>query len=261
MASTQALGLSFDHLPLVEVAVRASFQTPVSITYKTIDFVHDRLKPQFARKAEPTQLEIAPGIGPSPAEFGPNQLPGVVYADDQRGVRVSVHPQVIVARWVKPFAADAPRYPRFDALRDALWTTAEALRTAIPDEFSAVLVANMSYVNFIEGPDPATVLTEYFSPEAQIGIARDARQIRKFESSWLTHDAVDLRFALEQVTATFGVDRKDGYRLTTAAGTRLSEAVDAKSGLERVHQRLQEFFVELISLRAKTEWGMDTANA
>ena len=254
--------LDFANLPLVEVAVRASFQTPISITYKTVDLVHERLRPQFAGKSEPTQIEVAPGFGLSPAEFGPNQLPGVVYADDQRGLLVSVHPQVIVARWVKKLPAGVPDYPHFEALRDALWDTVEALRTATTDESSAVLVVNMSYVNFIEGPDPATVLADYFSLEAQIAVAKEARQVRKFEASWMTRDAVDLRFALEQVTANLGGDRKNGYRLTTAAGTRLSESVDAKTGLEKVHRRLEGFFVELISKRAKTEWGLgDISNA
>jgi uncharacterized protein (TIGR04255 family) len=247
--------LNFGNLPLVEAAVRVTFQPPIHLSYKSIVAIHDRVKEEFPGLAEPTQIEVAPGIGPSPDQFGPNQLPGVVFEGARSGLRVSLHPQVIVARWVKRFLGSTPEYPRYDALRRALWLTIEAVRETSRDAFSAILVTNMSYVNFVQVDNQATVLLDYFSSLAQVAATEEATQIRKVEAAWAEQD-IDLRFSLEQVTARITGEPTEGYRLTTAGGRRLSEGMDAKSALDSVHERLQVFFHNLLSERARQEWEL-----
>lgn len=247
--------LDFGNLPLVEAAVRASLIMPVQLTYAVVNAVGARLQAGFPIVTEPQQFEMAPGIGLSPSEFGPSQLPGAVYAGHKSGLSVGVFPQLVVARWVKQYVPSETQYPRYSSLRDALWTGVDAYRRCVGDGFPIISVVNMSYVNFLSQSDPESVRA-YLSDRAELRAMSEARKIRKLEAAWSKTEDLDVRFALEQVTAKLGGGIKDGYRLTTAAGIRLAESLDAKSALERVHETLQDFFLELISEYARNEWQL-----
>jgi uncharacterized protein (TIGR04255 family) len=253
------LRLDFKSLPLIEAAVRASFNGPRALTYTLVYSIAQELGGSFPSLEEPKQLEVAPGTGETPFTIGPGYLSGAVYTGNKHGLSVSVQPQVIVARWTKhphPGMAN-PDYPRFPAVRDALWTTVEAFRKGCGDEYPGISVVNMSYVNFVPSGDSAGFLKTYFSSESQLHVMDKAKQVRKLEAGWSEGDDLDVRFAVEQATARMPDGVTAGYRLTTAAGLRLGESVDAKSGLETVHYRLQEFFLELISEQARTEWKLE----
>ncbi len=58
--------LDFGKLPLIEVAARVAFQAPIALTYEAVYAIHNRMKDQFPSVSTPNQIEIAPGIGPSP---------------------------------------------------------------------------------------------------------------------------------------------------------------------------------------------------
>ncbi len=250
------LRLDFDNLPLVEAAVRASFNSPKLLSYSLINLIYADLGPSFPVLTEPQQLEIAPGAGGTSVEIGPGYLPGAVYTGHVSGVSVHLQPQVIVARWSKRPGLTEPKYPRYEAIRDSLWSTVEAFRRACEGDFPGIGVVNMSYVNFIPEADSAIFLKTYFSAEAQLRAMDRARQVRKLEAAWSESDDFDVRFAIEQTAAKFPDHTAQGFRLTTAAGLRLGEAVDAKSGLEKVHDVLQEFFLGIISTHAKKEWKL-----
>lgn len=255
-APARKLRLDFGNLPLIEAAVRVSFHGSVPLSYDIVNLVADQLKATFPQLTEPKQIEIAPGIGPSPTEFGPAFLPGAVYSGHAAGLTLSVHPQVIVARWVKRSEPGERDYPRYPALRDALWSAVEAFRKASGDKYPGIGIVNMSYVNFLPSSDPGSVLKDYFSDQVQVGAMNSARCVRKLEAAWSESDDLDTRFAIEQVTARLADSVTEGYRLTTAAGLRLAESLDAKSALEKIHNVLQEFFLKLISERAKKEWKL-----
>jgi uncharacterized protein (TIGR04255 family) len=249
-------GLNFTNLPLLESAVRASFQAPTTLSYELVMQVHQALRDTFPLLREPRQLEAAPGYGPSPTEFGPALLPGALYEGDRAGVVVSLHPQVIVARWVKLSVQESP-YPRYQVLRKALWRAVAAFREAAGESFPGVAVVNMSYTNLVVPRDAGTPILRYLSETAQPEIMTRGARARKLEASWAENDGIDLRYAVEAVTMSVAQQRKDGYRLTTAAGHRLSERLDAETALDNLHARLQCFFRDLISPMAKTEWGLE----
>lgn len=253
---TAKLTLDFENLPLVEAAVRVSFQTAVALNYSLVNSIAAELKPSFPTLTVPKQIEVAPGAGVSPTEFGPGHLPGAVYVGSEPGMSLSVHPQVIVARWIKDPGSPERGYPRYLVLRDALWTAVEAFQKASGDDYPGIAVVNMSYVNFIPSSDPASILKNYFSKEAQLQAMHKAQQVRKLEAAWSEDEDLDVRFALEQVTAKLPDRVTQGYRLTTAAGLRLTPSIDAKSGLEKIHDLLQVFFLKLISDRAQEEWKL-----
>lgn len=252
--------LNFGNLPLIEAAVRTSFNSLKPLSYALINSIHSDLRSEFPALTESKQLEVAPGAGGTQVEISPAYLPGAVYTGHRSGLSLSVQPQVIVARWVKYPSLHGPAYPRYAALREALWSAVEAFRTACGDDYPGIAVVNMSYVNFIPVSDPAAVLKTYFSDEAQLGAMARARQVRKLEAAWSEVDDVDVRYAVEQAAAKLPDGVTQGYRLTTAAGLRLGESTDAKSGLEKIHRTLQEFFLKLISERAKSEWQLAESN-
>jgi len=254
---SRTLRLDFGNLPLVEAAARASFGSPIPLTFSVINDVHERLRDEFPDLREPKQFEVAPGID-SRIPLGPGQISGVVYAGNLKGLLITVQSQVVVARWLKQIVKNAPEYPRFAQLRDVLWRAVEAFRTASGCSELSVATVNMSYVNFLDVDDMGGVLKRYFSDLAHIKATADAKQIHKVEASWRERDDVDLRFHLEKVTAQLADQTMEGYRLTTIAGARLLKADDdAKDRLEYVHSRLQSFFRDLISDHAKAEWQLN----
>lgn len=250
------LRLDFDNLPLVEAAVRASFNGPLALTYSLVNSIAQELQPSFPRLQAAEQVEVAPGKSGTQIEFGPGCLPGALYTGHESGLSVSLQPDVIVARWAKHPGLQQSPYPRYGKLRDSLWMAVEAFRKATGDDYPGIAVVNMSYLNFIPVPDPASVVKTYFSDEAQLQAMENAQQVRNLEAGWNRDDDVDVRFAVVQGTAKLPEGPTPGYRLTTAAGLRLGEALDAKSGLESVHDVLQELFVNLISEQAKREWEL-----
>ena len=251
--------LNFGNLPLVEAAVRITFRDPVALSYAYVSAIADQLRENFPVLTEANQIEIPPGKT-GQIEFGPGTLPGAVYEAQDRAVRVSVQPQVVVARWLKQFGPHVSPYPRFCALREAVQAAVDSFRSAVGADFPEVAVVNMSYVNFLPSADPREILNQYFSESAQLETMRDAHRVVKLEATWSPREELDIRFALEQATIAQGDETENGYRLTTAAGIRLSESQDENSALESVHQSLQEFFLDLISEHAKTEWQLTVSD-
>ena len=249
--------LDFGNLPLIETAVRATIDPVVPLTYSIVYDVRERLRDEFPELIEPRHFEARPGVRNPSLELSPAQLPGAVYIGHPNGVSISLQSQVIVARWVRPLGVAAPDYPRYDALRDALWRAADAFLATCAGVKPRISVVNMSYLNFLRIPHSEPVLREYFSEIAQVKAISDAELVRKVELSWRGPDALDVRFLLEQVSAKVAEETVEGYQLTTAAGIRVGESDDKRSCLETVHDKLQVFFQRLISKRAEKEWQLD----
>lgn len=249
-------GLDFDNLPLVEAVVRATFNAQTSLGYSLINSIAASLGSAFPRLEEPKQLETVPGREGTEIAFGPGVLPGARYVGQDNGLSVTVQPRVIVARWSREPGFSKSEYPRYQVLRESLWTAVEAFRKACGDDNPGIAIVNMSYVNFIPVSDPATVLKHYFSSAVQLQALGQARQVRKLEAAWTDDGVLDVRFAIEQAAAKLGDSVTQGYRLVTASGLELGESQDAVPGLDQVHDKLQVFFSELISRKAKSEWKL-----
>lgn len=254
--SAQVVRLEFGNLPLVEAAVRVSFERPVKLTFAVVNRVAEQLRDRFPDLQEPACFEGSPGVKELSLPLGPGQLFGAVYAGNRDGLLITLQGQVIVARWLRQSRNDAPDYPRYPALREAVWQAVDAFADTCGSQLSRIIVANMSYVNFLAIGHDEPVIERYFSELAQLKLTQDARQIHKFEVSWGESEAADLRYNLEQVTAQVDDQSVEGYRLTTAAGVKLAEGEDAKDALGQVHDRLQLFFQSLISDYAKGEWQL-----
>lgn len=245
--------LEFKKLPLVEVALRTSFRSQVPLRFATLNDVRAELMDDFPSLDELPQIEAAPGINMEVA-FGVGQIAGAVLSGHKQGLRATIQQHVVVTRWVRAPHLGAPGYPRFSSLQECHWRVVRALLKAgkTPDvPFGAV---NMSYTNFLQWEATPGVLFKYFSPKAHVPLVKQAGRLHKYEVSWQDNNAVDLRLQLERVAFQFGDDKKEGYNLTTVAGKAAASLVDAQKNLDDVHAQLQEFFLDLISLEAKTEW-------
>lgn len=248
--------LNFGKLPLVEVAVRATLGAYTTLTYRIVNAVGADLRSEFPDLREPTQLEVAPGVSEFQAELSLALLPGAVYSGNKLGLSISLQRRVVVVRWARNPLSPEPNYPRYDALRKPLWTCVNSLRNAIGDDFPPIVVVNMTYVNFIHTEAPSSVVTDYFSESVRLKQMDSALEVRKLEGAWSQPGGSDVRFALEQAIANLPDGPKKGYRLTTGAGLNLEPSADPSSGLNKIHDELQDFFVKLLSDRAKTEWQL-----
>lgn len=254
MASS--LRLDFGNLPLVETAIRASFEEPLELTFSRIDRIREILKESFPHVTEPKQHEVAPGITEE-IEFGPGKLTGVVFDGHALGLEAAIQSRVAIVRWRKQFIKDAPKYPRFSFLQTEFWNMVDAVKVAYGLDKIPLVVVNLSYVNFIPVVDFSDVLPRYFSPKMQIKVVQCAEEVRKLEVAWL-EEGIDLRFRLEQTSATFGEETKVGCLLTTVAAIRVkkSQSGDEKIALDEVHSRLQALFRDIISEHAMREWEL-----
>jgi len=246
--------LEFDRLPLVEVALRTSFQAPVPVSFATLNGVRGELALEFRSLDELSQIEAAPGVNATVA-FGAGQVLGAVLSGHNLGLRVSIQHHVVVTRWIREHHVGAPQYARFDELRQCHWKVVRTLLRVAKQSNPQFGAVNMSYANFLQVDPSTNALEQYFAPAAQVGLTTNARRLHKVEIAWQDDGGVDLRFRLERVGIQWGNERKDGYNLTTVAGSAVASDTDAEDRLCLVHDRLQGFFKTLISDRAKIEWG------
>ncbi|MHC4233847.1 MAG: hypothetical protein ACYSUQ_01905, partial [Planctomycetota bacterium] len=201
--------LDFGNLPLVEVAARVSLESPVELTFEIINKVAEQLSSQFPLLTEPNRFEAPPGVtGEVP--FGPGRISGAVFTGNPDGLIVTLQSQLVVSRWLKRVGVSASEYPRFPALRDALWQTVGSFKEASEGRLSRIFVVNMSYVNLLRISHAAPAITRYFSDLAQVKATEQAEQIHKMEVSWGEQASVDLRYNLEKVTAKVGDENVEG---------------------------------------------------
>ncbi len=258
-APQSGIRLDFKKLPLVEAAVRASFATPIRLTYTMIYRLRDTLT-DYRELLEPQFFESRPGF-PESFQLSPGDLPGAVFSGSSEGLSLSVQSQVMVVRWSRRLGSDSPDYPRYPSLRNSLWDSVSKLANACEGGVPPVAVVNMSYVNFLRVPHSAPVLQTYFASSAHVQAALGAKQLKKLETSWMDPDDIDVRFNLEQVTRKIDDHEVQGFGLTTAAGKRMGPSANAEAELDNVHGRLQAFFRGLISKQAQDEWELTVVDA
>jgi hypothetical protein len=228
----------------------------VRLSFAILNRLRDKLGSEFQNLDEISQIEAAPGVNMELA-FNVGQIPGAILTGNRLGLRVTVQQFVVVTRWLLEPLRGGTAYPRFDPLKDCHWRVVRGLFDAsgVP-ESHACGATNMSYANFIHVGDSQDVLGKYFSQDAQVLLLKNASQLHKIELAWQERDSIDLRFRLERVVAQIGDQRKDGYNLTTVAGSAATSLADSENKLDVVHDRLQRFFLDLISKNAQKEWGL-----
>lgn len=263
MSEARSGGLRLDFgpkLPLIEAAVRLTLSDPIDLTFRLIFDLHEGLKSEF-----PDLDQVSEGLDPSPGiseqfQITPASIHGTVFAGHRDGISIKVQQHLLAVRWRRGFGESGPDYPRFDALNDALWRVVRILEE-VRSKPAPIVVVNMSYANFVTVSDRGSVIRDYFAPATNISIADGATLMHKFEGSWREGDRIDVRFLIQSSKTEVDGEKVDGFNLTTAAGSVIDEPMRAPDTLVGIHGRLQTFFKELISDRAKDEWELDEKHA
>lgn len=244
--------LDFERLPLAEAAVRAVFHQILNLSVPLITKIAPRFQSEFPQLTETEELELSGGVkGP----FRVPLRPGIEFGGHRQGLAIVLQQNYVGVKWRRSLMET--EYPRFEIMRNALWKVVDALKTEMGDALSPVVVVNISYVNIIEQANLSAVPRDYFAEKVQLGIMREASKVHEVVGSWREEGGVDLRFDLRLVSQKDNEEEQEALRLATGAGIRLHERLNAKEALELVHDRLQAMFAEVISERAKVEWGLE----
>ena len=244
--------LDFERLPLAEAAVRAVFHEILNFSVPLITKIAPRFQNDFPQITEIEELELSGGVkGP----FRVPLRPGIEFGGHRQGLAIVLQQNYVGVKWRRSLMET--EYPRFEIMRDTLWKVVDALKTEMGDALSPVVVVNISYVNIIEQTNLSAVPRDYFAEKAQLAIMRGAPIVHEVVGSWREQDGVDLRFDLRLVPRKANQKEQEALRLATGAGIRLHERLTAKEALQLVHDRLQAMFADVISERAKAEWGLE----
>ena len=240
-----ATSLEFDKLPLVEAAVRFSFDSALEVDFRAAQAVLDKVT-KFDNLDLPSQIEVPPGIENALLVVGPNVPNAFSLTGHAQGITLTLQRQLLAAKWQR--TPESAEYPRYDLLRESL----SELCKAMPGSIARVAVVNIVYVNFIPTKDVgARFIQKYFGEVAQVGLFKDAARVQQFTAAWRASPTIDLRVDLRHAVR----NKADGQRLLTAGGSRIQPEDDPFSRLDEVHDELQRCFLELISDEAKREWG------
>jgi len=252
-----ARSLQFTNLPLVETVVRLYFPTNVRIDFRLVSDLHQKLGSEFPNVSPPTLLETSPALSGPQMLIAPGALPGAEYAGGPHGLSLQLQQQMVAARWRRAISEHAPDYPRYGRLRAILHDAINHLQGCVGGADLSPCIANMTYVNFIRVENPRP----YLKDEHLTGTTIGAKTVQEQIVAWQAQNGVDLRFEVRGAERTAGAEREGGYLLTTAAGRRLDPGDNTFARLDDVHDELQVLFADLISDRAKDEWGFSNGNA
>ncbi len=249
--------LEFRNLPLIEAVVRVYFRERIQIDFRLVSELHGPLRNDFPNVAPLSVWEVSPALKQEtqlPIQRG--DLPGAEYNGGSEGLSVHLQPQLFAVRWRRGMSEHTPPYPRYARLRGALVSSLEALRNSCGAGQLNAALTNMSYVNFIRIDDPRPYMKDEYSTQATI----EARALQEQVVAWQNPEGIDLRFEVRGAEREHAGAKETGYLLTTAAGRKLESDSDLLATVDAVHDRLQGLFADLISDRAKDEWGLKSAS-
>lgn len=236
--------LQFDKLPLVEAAVRFSFDNPLEVDFRAAQTILGKLA-KFDNLDLPSQIEVPPGIEQPLLVAGPNVPNAFSLTGHEEGVTLTLQRQLLAAKW--QLTREFCRYPRYALLRESLRELVDAMQ----ETAASVAVVNIVYVNFIPTKNVgASFVKKYFAEIAQVGLFKDAAKVQQFTAAWRASPTIDLRVDLRHAKR----NQADGQRLLTAGGSRIQPEDNPFSMLDEVHDKLQQCFLEMISDEARLEW-------
>ncbi len=253
-----AKSLEFRNLPLVEAVVRVYFANRIRVDFGLVSELHTKIHSEFPNVIPLSVWELTPALQQEtqlPIPRG--DLPGAEYTGGQHGLSVHLQPQLIAVRWRRGITEHSPEYPRFQKLRRFLESCLRTLRDSSSVQQIQLALTNMTYVNFIRVEDPRPYLKEEYSTRATL----TAKTLQEQVVAWQAQNDIDLRFEVRGAERSLGPQKEAGYLVTTAAGRRLEPSDDPLAFLDAVHGELQVLFADLVSERAKSEWGLHNDNS
>ncbi len=243
--------LEFDKLPLIEVVVRRVIEPHLPLSLPLVLSVEHSLANEF-QIDDLEAIEQPPGVRQL-APYSIHETAGFRLIQPATGITVTCQKDLLAARWQ---ISHGISYPRFPALVAALDRVASAITENSVADFR-VSVVNVSYANRIDAggeadnyrPDPWPITDTWF-PAGLAG----AGQTMELQHVHRTGDGIDRRLVLQY--------REDGpapdrwYLLITAAGIAVPSDQGGLDSETRVHDSLNNWFLELLSDSAKERYEL-----
>ncbi|KAA0225920.1 TIGR04255 family protein [Fimbriimonadia bacterium ATM] len=240
--------LDFSNLPLIEAAIRFTFAESLALGFETMFKLAERVRPDYAASDLPAR-ELPPG------QNVVNLMPvgsGMLFQKD--AIRVTLQSDMLASRWIRsriPGGQDYVRYPTLKVTAEEFFKHLAAVCGARP----SVSVVNMVYVNFIRPEEGDISIHDYFEANVFPRRISAAARVYNVQESWQEPDSVDLTLDLQEATIKQGEQELQGYRFATAGGFRPRPG-EEMAAIDLVHDRLQVFFNELLTARAKSWWAL-----
>lgn len=244
--------LDFEDLPLIEAAARITIApVPLDISFNFLNELKSSLEPDFRELLEPETFEQPPGMKSVTIR---TKILGAVFGGHARGLKLTINPHLVAVRWVKQPVDKAPPYPRFPELSGTLWKAYDRIRAIQPH--ARPYVVNLVYQNLLQPVAAERVLMDYFTEEVSAKAMNRGVPLELI-LSWREPTGMDVRFELRSVDAPQEGGRDRVYHLATAAGMFVGEGTASLPDiLTQLHDRLQFFFRDILSARAKAEWKL-----
>lgn len=244
------MSLQFESLPLCEVTIRLATKTHLVLELDQLCKITAAFSDKYPKAALIDSPQPSPGrqsinifVGrPVGARFGSND-----------GLEIILQPELLAISWKQ--RTDRDKYPHFEKLKSELKWAAETIAetTGGPLKFNAI---NMAYVDLVpcESQPTSEFVASYFAegllPTRLLGDGAFHESV----ASWREADSqVDLRLHLRALRALGG--KGSGFSLTTVAGRRVTVCDWPADALELIHEKLEMMFPDLLSQKAKNEWG------
>lgn len=246
--------LRFRNLPLVEVAVRFTFDDPLRLGLAEAKRSYEFLSEAFPSLEDVPGFEAPPGLKSLKIE-SPSALFGFRLSNSAKGTSLTFQHQLIASRWADNMLH--PKYVGFEVLEDGMRKAMTCLQESNV-QLTPVSVANMVYVNFVAADQGTSEeLGKYLLGLPQTSRFTEATDVHQLLVSWREHDDVDMTLDVKGATRTIGDTKETGFRLATAAGLRFDPKNEPFDIVTCLHDRLQQLFAEVLTDNAKELWGME----
>jgi uncharacterized protein (TIGR04255 family) len=256
------MSLEFSNLPLAEVVAKVVFAESLRLTFKDCAEVWKKVEEVFDDVGDLTGIETPPL---REVTITPPSICGIRLI--REGVMVALQNDLLAVRWNRSLGRV---YPRYGALRDALWRVYDALRDTLGTTKTRVTIINMAYANFIFGDENLPRAVRGYLRPGILPAIGEAGDLNEINYSWRIPPATDFRVILNRAVVPFPPlkpeatseqpESRPAFVLTTVSGVLLGENEEPRQALDRIHDGLQDLFLQVASEEALEEWGYDSGS-
>lgn len=245
----------FINLPLIEVNCRLGLRQPVlPCTFQVAQHFQTHLEGVVKGPVEVVegyQLEPVPGTTEVYLDFGRFRPYAFILPD---GLLVKIQPNMLTVAWKS--LAKGSAYPRYHhTIRGLIKTMLGELEGLNPSD--AFFVVNMDYVNRVELQGDR--IEDYLAPGICMKGPLDFEVPLVASHIWRKGNFEDFRFEVirQEPMVDSPADLKPTYIVLSSAGSTEIDIDCPINTLDICHDNLNLAFPELISSKAKREWGLE----
>jgi uncharacterized protein (TIGR04255 family) len=249
--------LNFSQLPLKSVVLKIAPDEYIpshSFLLQNMIFRHFRKDYPFGRHIS----EAVPGIGRACLEiYSPTQL-GIELRSSDDSMRLVLQSNLLAVEWSNPRFDSSLQYPGYKSIRSQMQRILTLLskikRLSKVEGPLTYRATNLCYTNCIvtkSHPSVSNVL-DYIQGSVLPARLSPGDVIHEQNVCWKQPDGADLRIRVQETTT---YDNSYCYELSCTCGQVIEPTASPLQNLNTNHDLLIKLFPELITERAKGEWG------